>query len=360
MKKRIISLLMALVLAFSLLPTAAFAADHADQVRVIVENTTYTAADAPWTGTLVDKWVDLKSDSTMMSCMVDALGSYSQTGAESGYISEINDLRAGAGGAMSGWMGTLNDWFTNFGFSEFTVKDGTLKAGDEIHLMYSMNGGEDLGGSWENTDKTVKNVTFSAGTLDKAFDKDAHEYTLTIPADVSSVVVTPTASNKNYQVRTSVGGTEYARTVEVPVADGAVITVKCGDPSWPSMNANDGEAQSYTFKVEQEGANRAPTIRGDAAAEATLEVGMSYTLDLSKIFVDVNGDELTYQVSVNGAKAAAAAPSYTYTPDAAGTVTLAFTASDGALTSEPYTVTLHVYEKGHAFRLSSRACTARS
>lgn len=349
MKKRIISLLMALVLAFSLLPTAAFAADHADQVRVIVENTTYTAADAPWTGTLVDKWVDLKSDSTMMSCLVDALGSYSQTGAESGYISEINDLRAGAGGAMSGWMGTLNDWFTNFGFSEFTVKDGTLKAGDEIHLMYSMNGGEDLGGSWENTDKTVKDVTFSAGTLDKAFDKDAHEYTLTIPADVSGVVVTPTASNKNYQVRTSVGGTEYARTAEVPVADGAVITVKCGDPSWPSMNANDGEAQSYTFKVEQEGANRAPTIRGDAAAEATLEVGMSYTLDLSKIFVDVNGDELTYQVSVNGAKAAAAAPSYTYTPDAAGTVTLAFTASDGALTSEPYTVTLHVYEKGHAY-----------
>lgn len=316
---------------------------------MIVENTTYTAADAPWTGTLVDKWVDLKSDSTMMSCMVDALGSYSQTGAESGYISEINGLRAGAGGAMSGWMGTLNDWFTNFGFSEFTVKDGTLKAGDEIHLMYSMNGGEDLGGSWGNTDKTVKNVTFSAGTLDKAFDKDAHEYTLTIPADVSSVVVTPTASNKNYQVRTSVGGTEYARTAEVPVADGAVITVKCGDPSWPSMNANDGEAQSYTFKVEQEGANRAPTIRGDAAAEATLEVGMSYTLDLSKIFVDVNGDELTYQVSVNGAKAAAAAPSYTYTPDAAGTVTLAFTASDGALTSEPYTVTLHVYEKGHAY-----------
>lgn len=350
MKKRIISLLMALVLAFSLLPTAAFAADHADQVRVIVENTTYTAADAPWTGTLVDKWVDLKTDSTMMSCVVDALGSYSQTGASSGYISEINGLKAGAGGNyMAGWMGTLNDWFTNEGFGAFTAAKGTLKAGDEIRLMYSMNGGEDIGGSWGNTDKTVKNVAFSAGTLDKAFDKDTHEYTLTIPADVNSVVVTPTASNKNYQVRTSVGGTEYVRTAEVPVADGAVITVKCGDPSWPSMNANDGEAQTYTFKVEQEGANRAPTLRGDATAEATLEVGMSYTLDLSKIFVDVNGDELTYQVSVNGAKAAAAAPSYTYTPDAAGTVTLAFTASDGALTSEPYTVTLHVYEKGHAY-----------
>ena len=106
MKKRIISLLMALVLAFSLLPTAAFAADHADQVRVIVENTTYTAADAPWTGTLVDKWVDLKSDSTMMSCVVDALGSYPQTGAESGYISEINGLKAGAAATTwpAGWV----------------------------------------------------------------------------------------------------------------------------------------------------------------------------------------------------------------------------------------------------------------
>lgn len=63
----------------------------------------------------------------------------------------------------------------------------------------------------------------------------------------------------------------------------------------------------------------------------------------------LNGDELTYQIRRPTARRlAAAAPSYTYTPDAAGTVTLAFTASDGALTSEPYTVTLHVYEKGHA------------
>lgn len=50
MKKRIISLLMALVLAFSLLPTAAFAADHADQVRVIVENTTKRPQTPPGRG----------------------------------------------------------------------------------------------------------------------------------------------------------------------------------------------------------------------------------------------------------------------------------------------------------------------
>ncbi len=50
------------------------------QVRVVVENTTYAKADgAAWDGTLVDKWVDLAPGSSMMDCIVSALGSYSQT-----------------------------------------------------------------------------------------------------------------------------------------------------------------------------------------------------------------------------------------------------------------------------------------
>lgn len=120
MKKRIVSLLLALVMVLSLVPTTVWAAENHDgQVRVIVENTTYAKADgAAWDGTLVDKWVDLVPGSTMMDCIVSALGSYSQTGAESGYISEINGLSAGDGGAASGWMGTLNDWFTNVGFKD--------------------------------------------------------------------------------------------------------------------------------------------------------------------------------------------------------------------------------------------------
>lgn len=111
MKKRIVSLLLALVMVLSLVPTTVWAAENHDgQVRVIVENTTYAKADgAAWDGTLVDKWVDLVPGSTMMDCIVSALGSYSQTGADSGYITEINGLTAGDGGAASGWMGTLND-----------------------------------------------------------------------------------------------------------------------------------------------------------------------------------------------------------------------------------------------------------
>ena len=101
MKKRIISLLLALIMALSLLPVSVLAADdHTGQVHVTVENTTWAEADgAPWEGMLVDEWVTLQDDSTMMSCIVDALtaGGYSQTGADTGYISNINGIEEKAG-----------------------------------------------------------------------------------------------------------------------------------------------------------------------------------------------------------------------------------------------------------------------
>ena len=148
-------------------------------------------------------------------------------------------------------MGTLNDWFTNYGFGAFTVAAGTLGSGDEIRIMYTRNGyGADLGGSWDNHIKTVKALTFSAGELSPAFDPDTHEYTLTVDKGTDSVLVTPTASNKNYQVRTYVGETEYKRTAMVPTVDGTTITVKCGDPSWPNMNHDNEPAQVYTVNVK--------------------------------------------------------------------------------------------------------------
>lgn len=90
--------------------------------RVIVENTTFPKAEgAVWEGTLADTWIELTGESTMMGCVVEALDGHTVVGAESNYISSIDDLKEQQGGSMSGWMGTLNDWFTNFGFGEFTV-----------------------------------------------------------------------------------------------------------------------------------------------------------------------------------------------------------------------------------------------
>lgn len=244
MKKRIISLLLALIMALSLLPMSVLAADdHTGQVHVTVENTTWTEADgAPWEGMLVDEWVTLQDDSTMMSCIVDALtaGGYSQTGADTGYISEINGIEEKAAAEGSGWMGTLNDWFTSEGFAAYTVANGKLKAGDEIAVQHTCNLGADIGGAFGDSNKTLKAIALSAGELSPAFSSSVHDYTMILPESVTALTVTPTASNKQNRVRIYVDGTEYGRKDAIPVQVGTVITLKVG---------NDGDAAPETYTI---------------------------------------------------------------------------------------------------------------
>ena len=244
MKKRIISLLLALIMALSLLPVSVLAADdHTGQVHVTVENTTWAEADgAPWEGMLVDEWVTLQDDSTMMSCIVDALtaGGYSQTGTDTGYISEINGIEEKAAAEGSGWMGTLNDWFTSEGFAAYTVANGKLKAGDEIAVQHTCNLGADIGGAFGDSNKTLKAIALSAGELSPAFSSGVHDYTMILPESVTALTVTPTASNKQNRVRIYVGGTEYGRKDAIPVQVGTVITLKVG---------NDGDAAPETYTI---------------------------------------------------------------------------------------------------------------
>lgn len=256
MKKRIVSLLLALVMVLSLVPTTVWAAeDHDGQVRVIVENTTYAKADgAAWDGTLVDKWVDLVPGSSMMDCIVSALGSYSQTGADSGYITEINGLTAGDGGAASGWMGTLNDWFTNVGFADIKAGD-KLFAGDVIRVMYTTNGyGADIGGDWNTqSDTSLAALSFSEGVLTPDFASDKTAYTLTLPQGVTGIRMTATASNKNNQVYLSADGTDYRRVETVPVHNGTVLTIRCGDAAEATEWSPAITPTTYTVTVSQEG-----------------------------------------------------------------------------------------------------------
>lgn len=259
--KRIISMLLALCLVIGLCPAYAGAAeDELGQVRVIVENTTFLepvtsfdgTVEPAWTGTLLDIWVELTADSTVGSCVASAVTGkgYTVTGAETGYISGINGLEEFAGGAQSGWMVTVNDWFINQSVTEFSVANKTLEAGDEIRMMYTCTGlGADLGSSFSSTDTRLKALAFSAGTLDATFDPDTHGYTLTVPAGTTELKVTPTAMNKNFQVHTYMGDTEYKRTAAIPVKDGTEITVRCGDPDWPSMSTSSGPS-IYSIRVE--------------------------------------------------------------------------------------------------------------
>ena len=264
MKKRIISLLLALIMALSLLPVSVLAADdHTGQVHVTVENTTWAEADgAPWEGMLVDEWVTLQEDSSMMSCIVDALtaGGYSQTGADTGSISEINGIEEKDAAEGSGWMGTLNDWFTSEGFAAYTVANGKLKAGDEIAVQHTCNLGADIGGAFGDSNKTLKAIALSAGELNPAFSSGVHDYTMILPESVTALTVTPTASNKQNRVRIYAGGTEYGRKDAIPVQVGTVITLKVG---------NDGDAAPETYTIALQAAGT--LLSGDNVALTTIK-----------------------------------------------------------------------------------------
>ena len=258
MKKRIVSLFLALVMALSLIPTTVWAevAEGSESslgsVHVIVENTTYTEVESTdLKGTLVDTDVTLTANATMMSCVDSALSAagYTAVGADKGYISEITkgDAALGQfdGSQGSGWMGTLNDWFTNRGFKEFTVADGKLADGDQIRVMFTLNGGADIGGSWTTMDDTsLTALSFSAGKLAPEFDKDTTSYTLELTEGVEQVTVAASAANKQNQVYLSVGETSYRRTASIPVADGTVLTIRCGDAQEAS-----GEGENATPAV---------------------------------------------------------------------------------------------------------------
>ena len=244
------------------------AAGNYGKVRVIVENTTFTEDMWPngkkfWDGVAVDDEVALTADSTMMSCIVAALEEigYTQAGADSNYISSITvgDQPLGQfdGGPQSGWMGTLNDWFTNEGFAAFTVANGKLADGDVIRVMYTREGlGADLGGTWGNSDTTIKALEIQGGKLASAFTPGEagglYEYTLTIEGESADLRLTPTASNKNFLTKIFLnekvtGNTEgfsfYKRTESIPVKAGDTVYVGCGARAWPTMNNQAGNTQ---------------------------------------------------------------------------------------------------------------------
>lgn len=321
----------------------------AGMARVIVENTTFPKAEgAVWEGTLTDTWIELTDESTMMGCVVEALDGHTVVGAESNYISSIDDLKEQQGGSMSGWMGTLNDWFTNFGFGEFTVAKGTLCAGDEIRIMYTRTV-EDLGGSWNNSDTRLKALTFSTGKLAPKFSGDTFTYTLTVPEGTTSLLVTPTAANKNYQVRAYLGtqatGREYSRTSLIPIANGSVITVVCADDSWPTMNETSDGKRTYTINVvygevkSDDAGVTSVKVAGVSAAAGTAENSFSVTLPAG---TEVTAD--SFEITLSDSKATLTGPA----KGEDGVWTFTVTAEDGTAVTYSVTVTVKEAKTIHA------------
>lgn len=243
-------------------------------VTVSVENTTYNAA--PFTGTIVSGEYELGTNDSMMTVILKALeiGGYSWNeyktkddltadSYKTTYIASIHkdgeSLSEKDGTKGSGWMGTLNDWFVNQGFAAFTYKNGGLKSGDVIHVVFTTNLGEDVGSSWTNNETALASLEFSSGTLTPAYAKATTDYLLVIPSEQIGTRINYSAANKNFQARAYLNtyGSDnayYANGDIMAVSSGDVIYVGVGDKSWPTMNkASNYTTTRYTITVVQNG-----------------------------------------------------------------------------------------------------------
>ena len=233
------------------------AASDYGKVQVIVANNTFAKGNgAAWDGELVNKEISLTADSTAFSCVEEALTGIDLKNSKD-YILAIAGLKERDGGETSGWMITLNDWFTNEGVAAFTVANGKLTDGDVIRVLYTCNYGVDLGGTWSNCNTTLASLLVAGGTLTPAFasgtEGDQYDYTLVINGESSSVRLTPTAANKNFQVKTFLNekvtdrteGSSYYKSGEaISVRMGDTIYVGCGEKNWLSMNNQYGSVQT--------------------------------------------------------------------------------------------------------------------
>ena len=242
-------------------------------VTVSVENTTYNAA--PFTGTIVSGEYALGENDSMMTVVLKALelGGYtwnddiedltSDSYTKTTYIASIHKgsetLAEKDGSKGAGWMGTKNDWFVNQGFAAFTYKNGSLKSGDVIRVMFTTNLGEDIGGSWTNNETTLSNLQFSSGKLTPAYSSATTDYLLVIPSEQIGTRINYSAANKNFQTRAYLNtyGSDnayYANGDIMAVSSGDVIYVGVGDKSWPTMNkASNYTTTRYTITVVQNG-----------------------------------------------------------------------------------------------------------
>lgn len=248
-----------------------------DRVRVVVKNEQFAAADgAAWDGVLIDEWVALGENDSMESVVEKTITAknYPIKISEYGYISAVNGLDEKANNGNGGWMMTLNDWFTTEASSAYTVENGGLSSGDEIIMQYTNSWGADVGSLYGDLNTSLASLTVDHAVLTEAFSPSVQTYTLLIPGDWVGMHLTPTAYNKNYQVRLyldkyqpEVNGAEMKKSNDIAVRDGDTLYIGVGDPLWPTMNSWVGIADGTVYTIHVKSRQR-----GDLNGDGVLSI----------------------------------------------------------------------------------------
>ncbi|MCY4473878.1 MAG: cadherin-like beta sandwich domain-containing protein [Chloroflexi bacterium] len=173
-------------------------------------------------------------------------------------------------------------------------------------------------------------------TLTPAFDPEVHDYTATVPYEVSSVFVNLGISNP--KATATVNGNSPSTPVNLDVGENVVEVV---------VTAESGVRRTYTVTITREPSNRPPTV-ANAIADATIDnESGTHEASLSNVFSDPDNDALRVTASSSDKSVAPVSVSAGYstltvTAKSRGTATITVNASDGngGSVDDSFTVTV--------------------
>ena len=249
-------------------------------------------------GLIVDHYkVAFNENETMMDCVRRACnenGVPIKISHDGTYISSIDGLSEFDKGTQSGWMGTLNGWFTDVGFASIypNAKEPMhrLKNGDDIHLFYTLNLGKDIGDT--TGEKFIKSLKVSSGTLSPEFNQDKYEYTLDLGEETDAEIsLNPVALHQKNHVKIIKDDKIYEPTSKIEVKNGDKLYIRCGAyEDVTNLKVDKSKVKEYLVSI------KANEIKNETPQKVTLDFFANTQPEESysfKIF-DSNGKEKNF------------------------------------------------------------------
>ena len=385
MKKRILSLLLALSMVLGMIPSTAFASAQAEATSLETSNLTFDVTDPAGyvTVSFVDNGVrpegaaiddvelygkavgtiigatkvpyeagDSMADVTVR--LLDAMEiKYDYTGkVEDGfYLAALEDFELNGtyyatfgefdAGSLSGWCVRLNNWHINQSCSAFSVEDG-----DVISWLYTCQNGADIGVDYSSKSAEITNVVLADSYLSLVKGEDGN-YTCEVSSDISSIAFEVMLENYASVVTVTVDGNvvKYRPNNAIEVNKNSTIVISTELEYMDAANNNEVTTYTDSVTIQLVTENQAPEVVSGAPTALNVAVGEKISVDLSQFFVDSDGDSLTYSVKIAALELDQTLEGsvFTGTIPVAGTYEVVITASDGQ-ESVSHTVTLTVSE----------------